>query len=216
MLKMEHVSFQYYSKKTKSSKPVIKDLSLDFEVGKLYTIYGESGIGKTTCLALLGGLEKPTEGKITLDGTDIAQIGYNTLRQKYVSYIFQNYYLFPYMNAVENVMMAMPSKKSEKNSNINTIHELLDKLSIPSEDRNRPVFQLSGGQQQRIAIARALSSGATYILADEPTGNLDEKNSDNIMHILRQLVDEGKCVIVVTHSERVKQMSDVCISLENR
>lgn len=118
MLKMNNVSYTYKSKgKDKSSCMIIKDKTLEFELGKCYTIFGASGSGKTTCLSLLGGLDTPTEGTVLLDGVDIKEIGYYKLRQKYVSYIFQDYHLFSYMTAVENIITAiLISKKKGKES----------------------------------------------------------------------------------------------------
>ena len=215
MLIMEHVSYGYKNKKKKIEKMIIEDMSWEFKPGVLYCIYGESGVGKTTLLSLLGGLESPTTGKILLDGTDIKEVGYNTLRRKYVTYIFQDYHLFPYMTGIENVMVAMEENKKNKKVQKEKAIELLEALGIEKSEMERKVTKLSGGQKQRVAIARALATNAQYILADEPTGNLDTKNTDNIISILKELVQkENKCVIVVTHSNKVKKQSDICIDLD--
>ncbi len=215
MLEMNHVSFSYTNKKNNLDRLVIEDRSEKFKPGTIYCIYGASGAGKTTCLSLLGGLDSPTKGTITLDDVDIKSIGYSNLRRKYISYIFQDFHLFPYMNAIENVMMAMDNKKSKEERKQYAI-ELLNSVGIQRSEMKRRVTMLSGGQKQRVAIARALATESQYILADEPTGNLDKENTINIISILKNLAKEqNKCVIIVTHSERVREQCDVCISFED-
>lgn len=214
MLKMDCVSFGYKNKRRKVDTLVIENLTLEFTPGKVYSIYGDSGLGKSTCLALLGGLEQPLSGRILLDGVDIKDIGYNRLRRDFVSFIFQDYHLFSYMNAIENTIMSLSSKRTVELCNIERAKTILTSLGLDERDQNRPISKLSGGQKQRVAIARALITDSTYILADEPTGNLDKENTINILEILQHLAhNEKKCVIIVTHSERVKKMSDCCIPL---
>ena len=211
MLSMNKVSY-FYDKKTKRN--ILEQFTASFEEGKFYVLYGESGSGKTTCLSLLGGLDEPKSGEILLDGKDIKNIGYNNLRRHHVAYVFQDFHLFSYMTAVENVMIAINGKMNKTKKREKAI-SLLEMLDITDVDYNRVVSKLSGGQQQRVAIARALVTDAKYILADEPTGNLDKENSVNIISIFKRLVKEqNKCVIVVTHSDYVKKQSDVAISLE--
>lgn len=215
MLKMNQVTFGYKNRKRGADRLVIENRTEEFSPGILYCIYGASGAGKTTCLSLLGGMDRPNQGTITLDDVDIKTIGYNALRRKYISYIFQDYHLFPYMNAIENVMMAM-NQKMTKQERIQYITELLLSLGIEEQDMKRRVTKLSGGQKQRVAIARALASKAPYILADEPTGNLDKENTSNIISILKRLAKEqDKCIIIVTHSEKVREQCDKCISFED-
>jgi putative ABC transport system ATP-binding protein len=213
---MNEVSYSY------KSKNVLSKQSMKFKEGNMYAIYGSSGSGKTTCLALLGGLEEPDSGEVLLDGENIKQIGYSYLRR----------HLFPYMNAVENVLTAVDFKEYKKRQKQNhkelsgkeieqslrkKAQEILIELGILAEDQDRPVRQLSGGEQQRVAIARALITDSNYILADEPTGNLDQKNSEIIVGIMQRLAHEkGKCVVIVTHSEQVRRMCDESIFLEKR
>lgn len=212
MLEMKNVVYSYRQSK-KEKKQIFVNANYTFEKGKVYTLFGSSGAGKTTCLALLGGLEKPESGEILLDGKNIKEIGYNKLRREYVSYVFQDYHLFPYMNAIENLLVVAKNVKKKKDRT-KQCQEILEKLGIEKKDQNRIVTQLSGGQQQRVAIGRALIANSDYILADEPTGNLDENNTKKIMDILLSLAHEqGKCVIVVTHSSYVKDMSDICYSI---
>ncbi len=216
MLKMEHVSFSYPRSRKHASRTVFSDVSLEFHPGTVYGLYGPSGIGKTTCLALLGGLEQPTAGHIILDGTDIKEIGGTRLRSEHVAFVFQEFHLFPYMTAIENVMMAVHGDRSARADQQKRAKELLTELQIPEEDQDRPTSRLSGGQKQRVGIARALITNATYILADEPTGNLDRENTEIIMGILKRLAaEQNKCVIIVTHSDRVKEICDQIIFLED-
>lgn len=214
MLKMEQITFGYAHKRKYPTKQIFKNCSLSFEPGKMYALYGSSGAGKSTCLALLGGLEEPEEGRISVDGKDIREIGYSTLRKSIVSYVFQNFHLFSYMTAVENVMVVMSDKRKDREQNRRKAEEFLLKVGIAREDQNRPVFRLSGGQMQRVAIARALAADAVYILADEPTGNLDKDNTNAIMQIFRDLVSkEKKCVILASHDDAVIGMCDVATDI---
>ena len=213
MLCMDNVFFSYRHKK--NTVDILSGLSVDFEAGKVYAIYGPSGIGKTTCLSLLGGLEIPNKGYVKIDGTDIKQIGYSCLRKQYVSFIFQDYHLFPYMTAIENVTVAATIAGKSQDVNIKQqAVELLARLGLEKNSMNRPVSQISGGQQQRTAIARALIKDAKYILADEPTGNLDRENAQLIIEILVALAHEqNKCVIIATHSDLVCSHADISMQM---
>mgnify|MGYP000164090484 FL=1 len=195
-----------YAYKSQKSKQILEHVALIFEERKFDTIVGESGAGKTTFLSLLAGLDSPTEGDILYNGENIQKRGLNYHRKHHVSLVFQNYNLIDYLTAKENVILG-----GRKNP-----EELLEKVNIPKEDWNRSVLQLSGGQQQRVAIARALASEAKVLLADEPTGNLDEGTAEGIIDLLKRTAHEiGKCVIVVTHSRRLAKESDRIIQLEN-
>ena len=203
ILEVRNLSYAYKSQK---SKQILEHVSLIFEERKFYTIVGESGAGKTTFLSLLAGLDTPTEGDILYNGENIQKRGLNYHRKHHVSLVFQNYNLIDYLTAKENVILG-----GRKNP-----EELLEKVNIPKEDWNRSVLQLSGGQQQRVAIARALASEAKVLLADEPTGNLDEGTAEGIIDLLKRTAHEiGKCVIVVTHSRQLASESDRIIQLEN-
>ena len=170
---------------------VLSGVSAVFETGLMYAIVGPSGSGKTTLLSLLGGLDSPTKGEILFDGENIAVHGLEYYRRNHVSLIFQSYNLIDYMTPVENV------KLTARQGALPT----LERLGLSEEEARRNVLKLSGGQQQRVAIARTLASGAPFILADEPTGNLDEDTAAEITGILKESAHElNKCVIVVTHS----------------
>jgi len=213
MLELKNITYSY----TKN-KDVLKNLSLQFRPGKFYTIFGSSGSGKTTCLSLLGGLDEPKSGKILLNSKEIKEIGYNNFRRKEICFVFQDFHLFTHMTAIENVMTAIKIS-DRKISKVEMKKRALDSLlslGLDEKDLNLRVTKLSGGQQQRVAIARALATKSTYILADEPTGNLDLKNTENILNIFRELVEQhNKCVIAVTHSIKVRDASDICYEIED-
>ena len=192
ILALQNVEYSYDKK-----KKVLKGINAQMETGKMYAILGPSGCGKTTLLSLLGGLDSPTNGQILFNGTDIEQSGLGHHRKKHVSFIFQSYNLIDYMTPQENVRLT--AKKPAL--------PFLERLGLTKEESKRNVLKLSGGQQQRVAIARALASEAPVILADEPTGNLDEDTAQDITEILKESAHEqDKCVIVVTHSgELAKQ-----------
>ena len=171
VLELQEVAYSYDKK-----KKVLKGIDVQMETGKMYAILGPSGCGKTTLLSLLGGLDSPTSGKILFNGTDIEQTGLGRHRKKHVSFIFQSYNLIDYMTPQENVRLT--AKKPAL--------PFLERLGLTKEESKRNVLKLSGGQQQRVAIARALASEAPVILADEPTGNLDEDTAQDITEILKE------------------------------
>lgn len=208
-LQLENLSYKY----EKNSSEVLKNVNLTFESGKTYAIVGKSGAGKTTLLSLLSGLATPTGGKILYDGKDISKIDRYEYRSKYVGVIFQNFNLLPQLSATENVVLSMNIAGMKEKNKTEIAHELLGKVEIEPEEYDRRVLKLSGGQQQRVAIARALSYNPQIILADEPTGNLDGETQEEIMKIFKRLADEGKCVIIVTHSPDVAASADVKFEL---
>ena len=184
---------------------ILKGISGEMEQGKLYAILGPSGCGKTTLLSLLGGLDSPANGKILFAGKDIAETGLADHRRNHVSFIFQSYNLIDYLTPVENV--ALTSRLPPL--------PVLERLGLTKEEAKRNVLKLSGGQQQRVAIARALVSEAPVILADEPTGNLDEDTARDITEILKESAHQmGKCVVVVTHSNELAKQADVVFRLK--
>jgi len=210
VLELKNLEYRY----SKSSPKVISGLNMGFEAGKIYSVVGKSGAGKTTLLSLLSGLAKPTAGEILFDGKSISKIDRYNYRSKYVGVIFQSFNLLPYLNAIENVMLSMDVSGKKIKDKKATAIELLKKVKLNEEDLERGILKLSGGQQQRVAIARALSYDPQIILADEPTGNLDVDTQNDIMDIMRTLANEGKCVIIVTHSPDVAKASDVVYELK--
>ena len=203
ILKMNNVNYSYNSSKEK----VLKDLNIEFESGKFYAVIGKSGSGKSTFLSLLAGLDVPTKGSVLFDNEDIAKSGYSHHRSKHVSLVFQNYNLIDYLTPLENLKLV--NKDASK--------DILMQFGLEGKQITRNVLKLSGGQQQRVAIARALVSEAPIILADEPTGNLDENTAMDIINILKSSAKErNKCVIVVTHSPQLASAADVVLELKGK
>ena len=200
VLEIQDLKYSYDNKKN-----VLNGINAQMELGKIYVILGTSGCGKTTLLSLLGGLDSASKGKILFNGKDIAEKGLENHRRNHVSFIFQAYNLIDYMTPLENVKLT--SKLPPE--------PILEKMGLTKEEMKRNVLQLSGGQQQRVAIARALASEAHIILADEPTGNLDEDTAMSIMRILEESVHHlNKCAIIVTHSNEVAKRADVVFQLK--
>ena len=207
ILSLQNISFSY------DKTPVLKDISYDFEKGKLYCIVGKSGAGKTTLLSLLSGLTTPSSGTILYDDKDVAKIDKYTFRSKYIGVVFQSYNLITKYTALENVILAMDVAGYKTDNKKPKALELLKSVGLDEDETDRRILKLSGGQQQRVAIARALSYDPDIILADEPTGNLDRETQSEIMAIFRSLAKQGKCVILVSHSPDVAAMCDECYKL---
>ena len=202
ILSLQNISFSY------DKTPVLQDISYEFEKGKMYCIIGKSGAGKTTLLSLLSGLAQPCEGEIFYDGKSIAKIDKYKFRSKYIGVVFQSFNLITKYTALENVILSMDVASYKTKNKHQRALELLDSVGLDEDEAGRRVLKLSGGQQQRVAIARALSYDPDIILADEPTGNLDRDTQKDIMDIFRELADQGKCVILVSHSPEVAAMCD--------
>lgn len=186
---------------------MLSNVTYDFEEGTFYAIVGSSGAGKTTMLNLLAGLDAPSQGTVRFGGDDIAETGYTRHRKDQIALVFQNYNLIDYLTPLENLRLVNPKASVDD----------LTRLGIDAAAAKRNVLALSGGQQQRVAIGRALVSSAPVILADEPTGNLDEETAEGVIEILRDAAHEqGKCVIVVTHSKQLARSADVMLRLEQR
>ncbi|MDK2812802.1 MAG: putative transport system ATP-binding protein [Clostridiales bacterium] len=203
ILEAKEVSYFYKSQK---DKLILDHINYGFACGKIYAILGPSGSGKTTFLSLLAGLDMPAEGEICYNGKAITTSGLAEHRRHHVSLVFQSYNLIDYLTPLENVKLG--GKKSPD--------VLLNSVGIAKELWGRSVLQLSGGQQQRVAIARALASNATVLLADEPTGNLDEATAWDVIDLLKHIAhDENKCVIVVTHSKELAAEADAVIQIKD-
>lgn len=202
ILSLQNICFSY------GCTPVLQNLSYDFEKGKMYCIIGKSGAGKTTLLSLLSGLASPSSGTILYDGKDVTKIDKYKFRSKYIGVIFQSFNLITKFTAAENVVLSMDIANVKSVKKTKRAMELLNSVGLDDDEANRRVLKLSGGQQQRVAIARALSYDPDIILADEPTGNLDSETQNEIMEIFRELTNQGKCVILVSHSPDVAQMCD--------
>lgn len=197
VLQTKDLKYYYFS-----DHVIFEDLNLFFERGKVYVILGASGSGKTTLLSLLGGLDAPKGGEILFEGKNIAEMGLEKYRHDCVSFVFQNYNLIEYMTSHENVQLV------DAHASTDTLHQ----VGLTDEEIDRNVLKLSGGQQQRVAIARALASAAPVILADEPTGNLDEDTAHDVTELLVERARSlNKCVIIVSHSNEVAAAGDVIL-----
>lgn len=200
VLEMNNIRYSYDNKRN-----VLNGINMALEEGKMYAILGQSGCGKTTLLSLLGGLDSPVDGQILYDGQDIEKLGLANHRKNNVAFIFQSYNLIDYLTPKENV--ALTAKLSPQ--------PILERVGLTEEECKRNVLKLSGGQQQRVAIARALASDAKVILADEPTGNLDEDTATEIISILKEYAHQmNKCVVIVTHSNELAKQADTVFRLK--
>ena len=207
---LEVSNISYYYQDGDSRRYILKDISVSFDLGKFYTILGESGSGKTTFLSLISALESTKEGEILYKGNSIKKVGEEAYRRNKIGIVFQSYNLIPYLTAMENVLIPMSVTDNQMPRNIKDVaYNLLDYIGIVKTKADRQTNMLSGGEQQRVAVARALATNVDIILADEPTGNLDEEMEQEIIDIFKELAHRhNKCVIVVTHSNEIAQNSD--------
>ena len=207
VLKVENLEYSYWN--ASGEQKVLKGIDAEFAAGKMYAIVGESGSGKTTFLSLLSALDKIQDVDITYNGKSVRKIGGAEFRLKYVNIVFQSYNLIKYMTARENVQVAIDFDKRKVSPD-----KYLEQVGLTAEEGGRLINKLSGGQQQRVAIARAIASNSPIIVADEPTGNLDEETEEKIIEIFRELAHkDGKIVIIVTHSKRVAEHADKVLHL---
>ena len=202
ILEIKNVTYNY----SNSNEKVLSSVNQKFEIGKFYAIIGKSGAGKSTLLSLLAGLDKPQKGQILFKGNDIDKDGYSNHRKNNISLVFQNYNLIDYLTPLENVRLV----------NRNASETILFELGLDKSQINRNVMKLSGGQQQRTSIGRALITNPTIILADEPTGNLDSKSSDEIVALLKKSNKElNQTIIMITHNMEIAKVADRIIKIED-
>ena len=206
-LTIENLSYSYQN--GEHTQKVLDNINAKFEAGKIYAIVGESGSGKTTFLSLISALDKLQDGDVKYNSKSLKKITGQEFRLKYVNIVFQSYNLIKYMTAAENVEVASDFDNRKVDPN-----KYLEKVGITAEEGRRLIGKLSGGQQQRVAIARALASNSPIIMADEPTGNLDEDTEEKIIEIFRDLAHkDDKIVIIVTHSRQVAKKADQVLTL---
>ena len=214
ILKVENLCKEYGSGDNKVQ--AIKNMNFTVEKGEFVCIVGASGSGKSTLLHLIGGMDKPTNGKVIVDGENIYSLDDNKLsafRRRKVGFIFQSYNLIPVLTAEENINMTvlLDDKKPDKKY----IDGLIDILNLSNRKNHLP-NELSGGQQQRVSIARALANNPSLILADEPTGNLDRKSSQEVMKLLIATVKKfNKTLILITHDIEIANLADRVIKIED-
>jgi putative ABC transport system ATP-binding protein len=224
VLKLENLSRKYTL--GKRNVQALSNVNLQVNRGEFVSIMGPSGSGKTTLLNVLGCLDKPTEGKVLLDNVDITRLPEKDLykiRRSKLGFVFQTFNLLPYLNARENVELPMECIGKPKSERSKRAKELLQTVNLSGREEHRP-HRLSAGEQQRVAIARALANDPAIILADEPTGNLDEKNKKEIVNLLANLnITRGTTIIMVTHdihaashSERMLLLCDGKITREKQ
>lgn len=211
-LSLENVTYKYKN----AQRAAVSGISCTFEEGNVYAIVGPSGSGKSTLLSLLAGLDLPTEGEVAFDGDSLAGLNLDRYRRESISMIFQAFHLFPLMTVMENVCFPMELCGITPKDARPRAEALLEGVGITKEQMGRFPSKLSGGERQRVAIARSLASNAKIILGDEPTGNLDGANTQNISEILYSLAHEkGYCVIIVTHDMEVAEAADVALKMRD-
>ena len=216
VIELKGISKTY--KKGNEEVTALIDINFTFDKGKFYAIMGHSGSGKSTLISILGLMNKFDLGEFLLNEKsikDLNDIEASKIRMKEIGFVFQEFYLDEYMSALDNVILPMLiNKEIDKMNREKIAEDLLKKFSLV-ERKNHLPKELSGGEKQRVCIARALANNPSIILADEPTGDLDEENEKMIFNYLKELSKEGKCVIVVSHSNEVKNYADILIELNN-
>ena len=214
ILKIEHLTKIYGS--GENTVRAVDDISFSVEKGEFLAIIGPSGSGKSTLLHILGGVDRPTSGKIYLNGQDVYAQNEEALaifRRRQVGLIYQFYNLIPILDVVEN--MTLPVLMDGRRVNGERLRELLNVLGLTARQKNLP-NQLSGGQQQRVSIGRALMNAPSVVLADEPTGNLDSRNSQEIVELLKQSNRKyGQTLVIITHDENIALQADRVIAIED-
>ncbi|MCI8786174.1 MAG: ABC transporter ATP-binding protein [Eubacterium sp.] len=194
----------------------LRGVDLNVQRGEFIAVVGTSGSGKSTLLHMLGGLDRPTAGEVKVDGKSIFSLKDEALtifRRRKIGFVFQNYNLVPVLNVYENIVL--PIQLDGNTVDENYVAEIIQILGIESKLNNLP-GQLSGGQQQRVAIARALAAKPAIILADEPTGNLDTRTSQDVMGLLKVTSQKfGQTIVMITHNEEIAQLSDRLIRIED-
>ena len=213
-IRVENVSYSYQNQYQKIES--VKEVSCSFEDGNMYAITGESGSGKSTFLSLLAGLDRPESGTILVEGENLLEMDRDAYRRKQISVVYQAFHLFPLLNAVENVMYPMELQGISRREARKQAEDCLREVGLGEKIFHQYPKMMSGGEQQRVAIARAMAAQGRILLADEPTGNLDSENEENIVELLKGLAHERDyLVIVVTHNPEVARQADVCLKMKD-
>lgn len=214
ILELHDVSYTYNS----NDQPIeaVKHVDCSFEQGKVYAIVGKSGSGKSTLLSLLAGLDLPTSGQILFEGRPTSTMDLAKYRRECAPMIYQSFRLLPLLTVSENITFPMELRKLKGKKARDRARKLVERVALPESVLDRFPNMLSGGEQQRVGIARALSMDSKLLLADEPTGNLDEENSHNIIDILVSLShDDGYCIVVATHDLSILPKMDVIFHMNS-
>lgn len=214
IIEAEDVGYIYQTRYQKTE--ALKNMTCSFETGKIYAIVGESGSGKSTFLSLLAGLDLPTSGSLYIEGKDIRTINRDQYRRNQVAMVYQAFHLFPLLTALENVVFPMTLKGMPLKQARTRAKELIKRVGLEEKIEKQFPQMMSGGEQQRVAIARAMALDGSILLADEPTGNLDTKNEENIVKLLKDMAHkEQYAVIVVTHNPKVAMEGDVILRMQD-
>jgi len=213
LIEVKNVFYDYVIR----SGPVhaLKGVDASFEKGKMYAVTGRSGSGKTTLLSLIAAFDRPKSGEICYNGAALSSMDASEYRRKNVGIVFQSFNLIPHLSVLENVTLVLEGAKMTRDERKARAESVLSLVGLGKELYSKRPSQLSGGEQQRAAISRAIAADQQVLLADEPTGNLDNENSENVIGILKGLAREGRCVIVVTHSVEVASSADVILKMSD-
>ena len=215
MIRLENIT-KIYNEKVDDTK-ALDDVSLKIEDGEFISVMGASGSGKSTLLKIIGCMDTPTAGKYFLDDTEVTAASrsqVHKLRKEKIGYVFQHFALMDYYTAYENIELPLLAANVKRKERKRIILKQMEHLGILSE-RNKLPGKMSGGQQQRVAIARALVTNADIILADEPTGALDQKTGHEVLELLKEINKSGKTVIIVTHDEGIAKMTNRIITISD-
>jgi putative ABC transport system ATP-binding protein len=216
LLTLQNVAYRYEG----ATKNALSNINAEFEAGKLYAIAGKSGSGKSTLLSLIAGLDTCLDGAIRYKETDLKNLDRDLYRSQNIGVIFQAYNLLTNANAVENLLLSLyistNTKKFNTKENTARAFTLLEKVGIDREKAARKILKLSGGEQQRVGIARAMAHNPDILIADEPTGNLDNDTENDVLAMFTAFAKtENKCVIIVTHSQKVARIADIQYHMSN-
>lgn len=216
MIRLENVS-KIYNENGKNECKALTDVNLNINKNDFIAIVGKSGSGKTTLLNLLALIDNPTSGNVFLSDVNVNELSQNEkakLRNKQIGIVVQDYALINHFSMLDNILLPTTLTKMSKEDKIKSASALIDSLDLADIPSKKPVKKLSGGQKQRVAIARALINNPDIILADEPTGSIDEEASEQVMDILKRLHKEGKTIIVITHDKDIANQCDRIIELK--
>lgn len=214
IIEAANVSYIYQTKYQKTK--ALSEVSCSFERGKVYAITGKSGSGKSTFLSLLAGLDVPTEGTLLVEGEDIRKMNRDAYRLNRASVIYQAFHLFPLLTVMENVMFPMELQHVAKKEAKARAQEYLAQVDLPETLYRKMPGMISGGEQQRVAIARAMAAGGEILLADEPTGNLDSRTSQEVIGLLQTTSKNfHQTIVMITHNDEIAQSADRTIRIED-